>query len=193
GLIIIAVNLIGGIVIGVMQKVMSTSEAIDLYSLLTIGDGLVSQIPALFVSITAGFIVTRVSSDDNADLGSDIASQLIKEPRALLISSGILFGFALVPGFPAAVFVPLALLTGVGATAMIRRRKKVGTVQRAREMPSLASVTASRAQVPSFPDFDDTSTLPKQDPVTFALTVPLIVDIASSVSRAMSAEKLDAE
>src|SRR5690606_20683535 len=188
GLIIIAVNLIGGIVIGVMQKVMSTSEAIDLYSLLTIGDGLVSQIPALFISITAGFIVTRVSSEDNTDLGSDIASQLIKEPRALMIASGILFGFALVPGFPAGVFIPLSLLTGVGGFFMLRRRKKGSTVAHAKEMPALASVASGNKQAPSFPEFDDTSVLPKQQPVSFALTVPLIVDVSSSISKQMSPE-----
>src|SRR5690606_12346435 len=97
GLIIIAINLIGGIAIGTTQNDMTMSEALGRYALLTIGDGLVSQIPALFVSITAGFIVTRVSSEDNTDLGSDIAFQLVREPRALMIAAGVLTGFALVP------------------------------------------------------------------------------------------------
>jgi type III secretion protein V len=83
-----------------MQRGMPMSEALDRYSLLTIGDGLVSQIPALFVSITAGFIVTRVSSDENKDLGSDIAAQLVNEPKALMITACILAIFAMVPGFP---------------------------------------------------------------------------------------------
>lgn len=72
GLIIIAVNMIGGITIGTLQRGMSMGDALDRYSLLTIGDGLVSQIPALFVSITAGFIVTRVSSRGQADLREDM-------------------------------------------------------------------------------------------------------------------------
>ncbi|MEL6773915.1 MAG: flagellar biosynthesis protein FlhA, partial [Pseudomonadota bacterium] len=105
GLIIIAVNLIGGIIIGTTQRGMTTAEALDRYAILTIGDGLVSQIPALFISITAGFIVTRVSSEDSQDLGNDIGGQLVGEPRALMIAGGILFGFALVPGFPTVVFV----------------------------------------------------------------------------------------
>ncbi len=71
-IIIIFVNLIGGMAIGMLQRGMSAGDAMQLYALLSIGDGLIAQIPALFISITAGFIVTRVSGDDNADLGSDI-------------------------------------------------------------------------------------------------------------------------
>lgn len=193
GLIIIAVNLVGGIAIGVTQYSMSTGEALDRYSLLTIGDGLVSQIPALFVSITAGFIVTRVSSEDNSDLGSDIALQLVKEPRALMIASGILVGFALVPGFPAAVFIPLSIITGLGGLYLLKGRRKITKAGRSLEMPSLAPVAAGGSQTPSFPEFDDSGKMPKQEPVTFSLTVPLIVDIASSVSKAINPTKLDAE
>src|SRR5690606_20284564 len=192
GLIIIAVNLIGGIVIGVMQKVMSTSEAIDLYSLLTIGDGLVSQIPALFVSITAGFIVTRVSSEANSDLGSDIALQLVREPRALMIAAGALVGFAMLPGFAAVGFVPLAMITGFGGTLLLRKRRKAG-LRSPRTMPALAPMAGGNAgELPEFPEPEDGRTA-KSDPVTFALTVPLIVDIASSVSNSISPEKLDNE
>ena len=122
GLIIIAVNAIGGITIGTLQRGMTMSDAIDRYSLLTIGDGLVSQIPALFVSITAGFIVTRVSSEENKDLGSDIAAQLVNEPKALLITSAILAIFAVVPGFPTMVFVSLSALCGFGGYWMLRKR-----------------------------------------------------------------------
>src|SRR5262245_10378788 len=110
GLIIIAVNLLGGITIGTMQKGMDIGEAVSRYSLLTIGDGLIQQIPALFVSITAGFIVTRVSSEENEDLGTDIAQQLISEPKALLITSAILAIFAVIPGFPTIVFATLSMI-----------------------------------------------------------------------------------
>ncbi len=72
GLVIILVNILGGIAIGVSQRGMSASDALSLYSILTVGDGMVSQVPALLIAITSGIIVTRVSSENSADLGSDI-------------------------------------------------------------------------------------------------------------------------
>ena len=113
GLIIIAVNLIGGISIGTFSRGMALGEASQVYSVLTIGDGLVSQIPALFLSIAAGAIVTRVTTDDSTDLGSDIARQLFQDRRALQIGAGVLAGFALIPGFPSAIFLSLAAAAGV--------------------------------------------------------------------------------
>jgi type III secretion protein V len=193
GLIIIAVNLIGGVAIGVAQKGMTTSEALSTYAILTIGDGLVSQIPALFISITAGFIVTRVSSEDNTDLGTDIAHQIVNEPKALIIASGILVGFAMVPGFPSAVFLPLSAIAGFGGLYKLRSDNRSTKGRRSREMPALAGTAQQRGSVPSFPDADSEEEKKAHEPVTFALTVPLIVDIASSVSNAISPEKLDRE
>lgn len=193
GLIIIAINLIGGISIGTMQLGMDVNEAIHRYSLLTIGDGLISQIPALFISITAGFIVTRVASDDNEDLGSDISKQLVKEPKALMITAGILFIFALIPGFPTLTFVILSAVCGGGGWYLSRNRKSAASDSRSLEMPALAPALAPKGgAVPSFPDDDDEKAGPVE-PVTFALTVPLIVDIAASVRSSIRPEKLDRE
>jgi type III secretion protein V len=192
GLIIIAINLIGGISIGTMQLGMPLSEAIHRYSLLTIGDGLISQIPALFISITAGFIVTRVSSDDNEDLGSDIAKQLVNEPKALMITAAILGIFAVVPGFPTLTFLVLAVICGGGGYLIMRKRSNVVTGQRSLEMPALAPALSPKGMVPTFPD-DDDEKLGPVEPVTFALTVPLIVDIAASVRNSIRPEKLDRE
>jgi type III secretion protein V len=192
GLIIIAVNMIGGISIGTLQRGMSIGDALDRYSLLTIGDGLVSQIPALFISITAGFIVTRVSSEENQDLGTDIASQVMQEPKALLITSAILAIFAVVPGFPTVVFVILSAVFATIGFVTIRKRKHTQTTQRSKEMPALASAIGPKGAVPSFPD-DDREDVGPIEAVTFALTVPLIVDIASSVRDSMRPEKLDRE
>lgn len=191
GIIIIAVNLIGGIAIGTMQRGMPAGEALGLYSLLTIGDGLVSQIPALFVSITAGFIVTRVSSDENDNLGSDIGSQLVSEPKALLITAVILCIFAIVPGFPTLVFLALALIFGGGGLLAIRNRRTAASQTRSSEMPSLAPALAPQGAVPSFPDADDDGQ--PVEAVNFALTVPLIVDIAASVRNSIRPDKLDRE
>ncbi len=191
GLIIIAVNIIGGITIGMTQQGMSAGEAAGIYAILTIGDGLVAQIPALFISITAGFIVTRVTSDDNQNLGSDIAGQLINEPKALMIAGGILLGFALIPGFPTIVFLMLAAVCGLGGFFMARRgASKVRDASR-QDMPALAAAVAPAGSVPSFPAVEE-DTRPVE-PVTFAMTVPLMVDISASVRSAIRPERLDRE
>lgn len=108
GLIILAVNLIGGFFIGVMQKGMDIADAARLYSLLSVGDGLVSQIPALIVSTAAGMIATRTAS--SGELGLEIVKQLLWNPRALNAVAAILALFIFVPGFPAIPF----FLTAVG-------------------------------------------------------------------------------
>ncbi|UXN66878.1 type III secretion system export apparatus subunit SctV (plasmid) [Phyllobacterium sp. A18/5-2] len=108
GLIIIAINLIGGLAIGSLQHGMPFSEAAHTYSLLTVGDGLISQIPALMMAVAAGTVVTRVTSDRNEDLGTEIVGQLGANHRALALAAVILFGFGVVPGFPTVVFWTLA-------------------------------------------------------------------------------------
>ncbi|UJS26119.1 type III secretion system export apparatus subunit SctV [Thiothrix winogradskyi] len=118
GLIIIMVNLIGGITIGTMQRGMPMGEAVELYSILTIGDGLVSQIPALFISITAGIIVTRVRGEDDNNLGTDIGGQVLAQPSALLAAAGIVGAMGLIPGFPTIVFFFLAILLGFTGMAL---------------------------------------------------------------------------
>jgi type III secretion protein V len=113
GLIIIIVNIIGGIAIGSFQRGMSIGDATHLYSLLTIGDGLVSQIPALFVSITSGIIVSRVTVDEESNLGEDIGRQLLGQPNALLIGAVVITLMGLIPGFPTIVFFFLGALLGI--------------------------------------------------------------------------------
>lgn len=191
GLIIIAVNLIGGVMIGTMQRGMEVGEALNLYAILTIGDGLVSQIPALFISITAGFIVTRVASEKNENLGSDIAGQLVNEPKALMIAGGICVGFAMIPGFPTIVFLLLAAVVGGGGYLMARRRKTDSREREGTRMPALSAAVGPAGQAPRFPD-EEEDTRPVE-PVTFALTVPLMVDIAASVRSAIKPERLDRE
>ncbi len=103
-LLIIFVNILGGITIGVTQKGMSASDALQLYAILTVGDGMVSQVPALLIAITAGIIVTRVSSEDSSDLGNEIGEQIVAQPKALLIGGVLLVLFGLIPGFPTLIF-----------------------------------------------------------------------------------------
>lgn len=110
GLVVIMVNLIGGISIGMLTRGLTFGTAIHEYSLLTIGDALISQIPALLLSLTAGTVVTRVTGDKQVNLGRDIVGQLGASSRALRLSAAVLLGLGVVPGFPTLVFVVLALV-----------------------------------------------------------------------------------
>lgn len=121
GLIIIAINLIGGLAIGTLQHGLPFGEAAHTYSLLTVGDGLISQIPALMMAVAAGMVVTRVTSDRDEDLGSEIIGQLGANHRALALAAVILFGFGVVPGFPTFVFWTLSALAG-GLAYVVHKR-----------------------------------------------------------------------
>ncbi len=110
GILITMINIIGGFVIGILMQDMSVSEALRKYSLLSVGDGLVTQIPALIVSTAAGIIVTRSASTNN--MGSDLTRQLIRQPRAIMIAAVILVIFGIVPGMPTLPFVMLGLAVG---------------------------------------------------------------------------------
>ncbi|AZC51700.1 Type III secretion inner membrane channel protein (LcrD,HrcV,EscV,SsaV) [Pseudomonas chlororaphis subsp. piscium] len=107
GIIIIFVNFLGGIAIGVGQLGMDMSTALSTYTLLTIGDGLVAQIPALLIAIGAGFIVTRVNGDD-ANLGRNVMAQLLGHPFVLGITAVLTVGVGVLPGFPVGVFLIIA-------------------------------------------------------------------------------------
>ncbi len=101
--IITLINLIGGIVVGVVQKGMAFSDATHTYSLLTVGDGIAAQIPALLISVATGIIVTRSASD--VDLGSDLANQILRQHKAPMVAGGVICSFALVPGLPKLPFL----------------------------------------------------------------------------------------
>ncbi len=110
GILITMINIIGGIVIGIMMQGKTVSESLHTYTLLSVGDGLVTQIPALIVSTAAGIIVTRAASDDN--MGSDLTRQLLKQPRAIMVAAGMLVAFGVVPGMPTVPFMLLGLAVG---------------------------------------------------------------------------------
>jgi len=122
GIIITLINIVGGLVIGIFQKGLDLSTAAHNYTMLTIGDGLVSQIPALIISTAAGIVVTRSSSDN--DIGKDIASQLMVKPRAIAIVSGILFILGLTPGLPTTPFFVISGLMGLLAWALGRYKQE---------------------------------------------------------------------
>ncbi|MCP4500475.1 MAG: FHIPEP family type III secretion protein [Deltaproteobacteria bacterium] len=121
GLIITAINVIAGIIIGVTQKGMTAGEAVETFSILTIGDGLVSIIPALLMSISAGLIVTRVASEDEgANLGMDLATQVLAQPKAFAIAGIFIFVVGLVPGLPTIPFSIMAGAIGTLAFALFK-------------------------------------------------------------------------
>jgi flagellar biosynthesis protein FlhA len=120
-LIIVAVNLVGGFAIGVLQHGLGPGEAATTYSLLSVGDGLVSQIPALLISTATGLIVTRSGSGEH--LGGDISRQMLANPRALFIVAAVLAAFGLVPGLPRFPFLVLAT-TMATAGYLVRERQR---------------------------------------------------------------------
>ncbi len=121
GIIVILINIIGGITIGVMQHKMSAEEAMNTYAVLSIGDGLCAQIPSLLISITAGIIVTRVPGSNKQSLANELAVQVGRQPDALWLAAAILTVFALLPGFPFLIFITLAAAVAAPAFYFIGR------------------------------------------------------------------------
>ncbi len=123
GIIITFINIVGGLAIGVVQNGMEIGQAVQTYTILTIGDGLVSQIPALIIATATGLIVTRAASENN--LGVDVTKQIFFSPRALAIISGLLFGFGLIPGLPKIPFFLVGIIMAVSAYLLHQRMKKM--------------------------------------------------------------------
>ncbi|MDZ4826752.1 MAG: flagellar biosynthesis protein FlhA [Actinomycetota bacterium] len=143
-IIIVIINLVGGFTVGVMQKGMSFSEAIETYSLLTVGDGLVAQIPALLISLSSGLIVTRAATE--SDLGTDLLLQFTRHKRTLQLAGGAICGCALVPGLPKPPF----LLVG-GTLLFLASRLPSDEVLAEREAEAAAAEQAAQDE-PLSPD-----------------------------------------
>jgi len=125
GILILVINMVGGLCIGTMAHGMSFSEAARVYTLLSIGDGLVAQIPALLLSTAVAIIVTRMSRAQ--DMGGELAKQLIGQPRALAIAAGLLGTMGLIPGMPNLPFLMMAAICGGGAWMLQRRAQSAAT------------------------------------------------------------------
>jgi type III secretion protein V len=125
-LIIVAINMIGGIAIGVVQHGMTAGDALQLYTVLTIGDGLIAQIPALLISVTCGIVITRVPNGDpttQSNIGREIAEQITSQPKAWIMAAVAMLGFSALPGMPTTVFIVIAIISGVGATLQLYRAR----------------------------------------------------------------------
>lgn len=136
GILILVINILGGLVIGILQHDLTFAIAAKHYVLLTIGDGLVAQIPALLLSTAAGIIVTRVSSTQ--DMGEQVLSQLFKKPKALGVTASILGVMGIIPGMPHFAFLTLAIASGLGAYF----------IKQAQEKPVVKKATLEKVEQP---------------------------------------------
>jgi flagellar biosynthesis protein FlhA len=132
GILITAINIIGGIIVGVAQNDLSFANAAELFTLLTVGDGLVSQIPAIIISIAAGMIITRNSTNDS--LGGQIGEQVFVHPKAIFITAGALFVFAFIPGLPKLPFLAIGGLLIFVALRVEDKKEKEEQSKKAAEV-----------------------------------------------------------
>ncbi len=128
-LLITSINIVGGIIIGVVQYSMPISAAVNRFTVLTVGDGLVSQLPALIISSAAGLVISRTSSGE-ADLPSSLTKQLFGHSKSVAISAGILFALALIPGFPRIPILVFAAIMAGSAYANYQTKNKILTRQK---------------------------------------------------------------
>lgn len=182
GIIIVTVNLLGGMLIGMMQRDMTAAKAVQTYSILSIGDGLIAQIPALFIAICSGIIVTRVQADDGpSNVGKDIGAQVLGQPKALLIGGCIALGMGLIPGMPIGVFAVLAIIL-IGLGIGLRPRREVN------------ATTGEVTEVPALQASSGPEPVKKNDGTDeFVPTVPLILDVAQSMRSSMDPAVLNEE
>ncbi len=183
-LLIAAVNVVAGTIIGATQRGLSVGQSLQLYGILTIGDGLVSQIPSLLIAISAGILVTR-SGGEVDNVGEQIGSQIFSQPRALLIGAALVFMFAMIPGFPKIQLFSLAFVLGgtgfalryIAAGSLMEKADPKVEIKKTLQSSVAASRKASASQ-----SGDD-----------FAPVVPLILDLSPNLSEELDYELLNDE
>ena len=182
GLIIVFVNMLGGLAIGMLQRGLTFEEAINTYSILTIGDGLISQIPALFISITSGIIVTRVTDENQkANLGRDIGKQITAQPRALLVAAVMLLVFAFVPGFPTVTMLTLSTVIGTPAFIFMLIARNTSSTSTSTATDEALVAPAPLAKSAGNQSDEDLEVAVSQEPI-FSPTMPLMVDLPPRLS-----------
>jgi type III secretion protein V len=176
GIVITVINIVGGLIIGVAMQGRTLGDSARIYSLLSIGDGLVSQIPALMIAITAGIVTTRVSSEKKDDhLGKEISEQLLKQPKALMIAGGVLALMSLIPGFPAIPFLALsALVSSVGFVFWYSTKRVAAK--------AAAGISAMDTEVPGH-------ALAGGSAEDYALTLPVVLEVGTAISGLIRKDK----
>lgn len=178
GIVIAVINIVGGLIIGVAMRGMPAMQAAKTYSLLSIGGGLVTQIPSLLISLTAGIITTRVSSENkNANLGKDISMQILNQPKGLMLASAVLFGMIFIKGFPWVLFLILSI--GIGGVSIWQWRKQKRSM--AREgvsgiSPSVETDVQGHQVIRGGRD-------------EYALTLPVILEVGDRLSSVIKKDK----
>ena len=173
-IVIALINIVGGLIIGNMIHGMTLGQAAQVYTLLSIGDGLVSQIPSLMIAVTAGIVTTRVSSDrKDAHLGQEISEQILSQPKALMIGGSVLFLMAWIPGFPAWPFLILSPV--IGALGFRSWRK-------AAVAPGTAAMTTMETDV-------EGHAIVAGGTEEYALTLPVVLEAGTAISQLMTKDK----
>jgi flagellar biosynthesis protein FlhA len=158
GILVTVINVVGGLLVGLIQHDMAFADALKNYTLLAIGDGLVAQIPSLIISVAAGIVVSRVASDK--DIGTQLVGELFAKPEVLYITAGIIGGLGMIPGMPNLVFLMLA--GTLGGSAYMMTKKKVGLVAAetaAAEAAAPAAAAASEQEEATWQDIMPVDTL----------------------------------
>ncbi len=150
GILIMLINVIGGLVVGVMQHDMAMGEALNTYTLLTIGDGLVAQIPALIISVAAGLVVSRVG--DDGDMGGLVINQVFSNPQVLMLTGAIIGVLGLIPGMPNLVFILISAACGWLAWSQIKRQRREAEAEAEAAPPPAAAAAPSENVEASWSD-----------------------------------------
>lgn len=179
GIVIAVINIVGGLVIGMMIHNMTAMQSAKIYSLLSIGEGLVTQIPSLMISLTAGIVTTRVSSEKkNTNLGKDISSQIFSHSKGLILASCVTFGMSWLKGFPSWIFILLTILFGtVGIRNHFKQKKRAAKAGVGGAGPSSVETDVDGHSVVSG-GLDD-----------YALTLPVILETGKNLSQLIKKEK----
>ena len=181
GMVVTVVNIVGGTIIGVTQNGMTAGDALHTYGILTIGDGLVSQIPSLLVSISAGILITR-SGDTREDVGAQVGRQFFDQPRALQMAGGLIFLLALIPGFPKPQLFTMAAAVWLFGKTLL-------TVKNAPKKPD----SQGELKKTLAPSGEAKKRRPSGTGEEFSPTVPIILDISSDIGESMDYDSLNGE
>lgn len=177
-IVIAIVNIVGGLIVGVAIHHMSAMQAAKTFTLLSIGSGLVSQIPSLLIALTAGIVTTRVSSEKkDSHLGKEISGQFLNQPKALMIAAGVMFLMSLVKGFPSLIFIIISLiLFSIGITVWYTSKKAAAKAQ--------AGTGAARVET----DIEGHAVI-RGGIDEYALTLPVILEVGKLLSNTIRKEK----
>lgn len=179
GIVIAIINIVGGLIIGMLIHNMTALQSAKIYSLLSIGEGLVTQIPSLMISLTAGIVTTRVSSEKkDTNLGKDISTQIFSHSKGLMLAACVTFGMSWLKGFPSWIFWLLTILFGiVGAKNHLKNKKR-------------AAKAAAGTMGPASVETDvEGHTVVRGGLDDYALTLPVILESGKSLSSIIKKEK----